>query len=261
MITSLANEKVKYVRSLKRRRVRYREGRFFVEGVRLVKDAWEAGITPAFVFYGPDLMDRPEVRTLLSAMQAAGVPCLAVSDRVLRAVSDTVTPQGIVAVLPMPEMRPPARSDLVLILDGVRDPGNLGAILRVAAGAGVGQVWMAPGTADPFSPKVVRAGMGAHFRLSLAWGTWEHIRRAVEGYRVWLADASGERLYDEVDWSLPSALIMGGEAAGAGEEAKRLAVGRVRIPLADGVESLNVAVATGVILFEAVRQRRHRRTV
>ncbi|HEY66441.1 MAG TPA: RNA methyltransferase [Caldilineae bacterium] len=256
MITSLANEKVKYVRSLKRRRVRYREKRFSVEGLRLVRDAWEAGIIPAFVFYEPKWRERPEAEALLSAMEAAGVPCFAASEQVLKAMSDTVTPQGIVAVLPFPDTEVPARSDLLLVLDGVRDPGNLGAILRVAAGAGVGRVWLAPGTVDLFNPKAVRAAMGAHFRVPLAWGAWDRIREAVRGHQLWLADVSGERLYDEVDWCQPSVLILGGEASGASRRATGLAMGTVRIPLAGGVESLNAAVAAGVILFEAVRQRR-----
>ncbi len=256
MITSLSNEKVKYARSLKRRRVRYREGRFCVEGVRLVEDAWRAGIVPAFVFYEPALRVTSSGAAVISELEAAGVPCYAAADHVLQALSDTVTPQGIVAVLPFPDMAAPPRSDLLLILDEIRDPGNLGAVLRVAAGAGVGQVWFTPGTSDPFNPKAVRAGMGAHFRVPLAWGSWERIRSAVAGSQVWLADAKGERLYDEVDWCRPSVLIVGGEARGAGAQATRLAAGSVRIPLAGDVESLNLAVAAGVILFEAVRQRR-----
>lgn len=256
MITSLANEKVKYARSLKRRRVRYREGRFCVEGVRLVEDAWRAGIVPAFVFYEPALRTTPFGDAVLSELEAAGVPCYAAANHVLQAISDTVTPQGIVAVVPFPDMAAPSRSDLFLILDEVRDPGNLGAVLRVAAGAGVGRVWLTPGTGDPFNPKAVRAAMGAHFRVPLAWGSWEQIRSVVAGSQVWLADVHGERGYDEVDWCQPSALIVGGEARGASEQALRLATGSVRIPLAGGVESLNLAVAAGVILFEAIRQRR-----
>jgi TrmH family RNA methyltransferase len=256
MITSLANEKVKYACSLKRRRVRYREGRFCVEGVRLVEDAWRAGIVPAFVFYEPSLRTMAGADAMLSEMEAASVPCYATAKHVLQALSDTVTPQGIVAVLPFPDMKVLPHSDLLLILDGVRDPGNLGALLRVAAGAGVDQVWFAPGTGDPFNPKAVRAAMGAHFRVPLAWGNWEQIRSAVANSQVWLADVKGERRYDEVDWCQPSVLIVGGEAHGAGEQAIRLAAGSVQIPLARGVESLNLAVAAGVILFEAVRQRR-----
>ncbi len=256
MITSIANEKVRYARSLKRRRVRDRENRFCVEGVRLIEDAWRAGIFPAFVFYEPQALPAGTGGALIAEMQARGVPCYPVTPRVLKALSDTVTPQGIVAVLPMPEMKAAPRSDLLLVLDRVRDPGNLGAVLRVAAGAGVGQVWLAPETVDPFNPKAVRAGMGAHFRVPLARGDWDQIRNAVATSQVWLADAAGERLYDEVDWTQPSVLILGGEAEGASEQAARVATGRVRIPLAGGIESLNVAVAAGVILFEAVRQRR-----
>jgi len=256
MITSVSNEKVKYAHSLKRRRIRYRERRFCAEGVRLVEDAWRAGIIPAFVFYEPGTMAASGGNMLIAEMQAAGVPCHQATGQVLQALSDTVTPQGIVAVLPMPDLKAARHSDLSLILDEVRDPGNLGAVLRVAAGAGVGQVWLAPGTVDPFNPKAVRAGMGAHFRVPLAWSEWEDIRHALGASQVWLADTDGERLYDEVDWVRPSALILGGEARGASEQAMHLATGRIRIHLAGGVESLNAAVAAGVKLFEAARQRR-----
>jgi TrmH family RNA methyltransferase len=192
-------------------------------------------------------------------MNMAGVPCYQATEEVLRAVSDTVTPQGIVGVLPLPTLRSAPRSDLHLILDEVRDPGNLGAILRVAAGAGVGQVWLTPGTVDPFNAKTLRAGMGAHFRVPLAWGDWGQIGEALGHSQMWLADSAGERSYSEVDWIQPGALIIGGEAQGAGAAAQAAATGRIRIPLAGGVESLNAAVAAGIILFEAVRQRSVRR--
>ncbi len=258
MITSLANDKVRYARSLGRRRTRYEEGRFCVEGLRLVADAWRAGIFPAFVFYAPDSLAATEGAALIDALSAAGVPCYAAASHVLQALSDTVTPQGIVAVLPLPSPQTAINPTLALILDEVRDPGNLGAILRVAAGAGVDQVWLGPGTVDPFNAKTLRAGMGAHFRVRLAWGTWKQIHDAIQGMTVWLAAGQGELRYDEVDWMRPSALIIGSEAHGASAAATSLAGGRIRIPLANDVESLNAAVAAGVILFEAARQRRQR---
>jgi TrmH family RNA methyltransferase len=258
MITSLANDKVRYARSLGRRRTRYEEGRFCVEGLRLVADAWRAGIFPAFVFYAPELPAASEGAALIDALSAAGVPCYAAAEHVLQALSDTVTPQGIVAVLPLPTPQVTINPTLALVLDEVRDPGNLGAILRVAAGAGVDQVWLSPGTVDPFNAKTLRAGMGAHFRVRLAWGSWEQIRNALQGMAVWLATGQGELCYDEVDWTRPGALIIGSEAHGASANAVALADGRVRIPLANDVESLNAAVAAGVILFEAARQRRQR---
>jgi TrmH family RNA methyltransferase len=138
----------------------------------------------------------------------------------------------------------------------VRDPGNLGTILRSAEAAGVGQVILAPGTVDLYNPKAVRGAMGAHFRLPVAGLDWPAIAGRLAGRAVWLADAAGETPYDQVDWAVPSALIVGGEAAGAGDQAAALATGRVSIPMAGGAESLNAAMAATVILFEAARLTR-----
>jgi TrmH family RNA methyltransferase len=146
---------------------------------------------------------------------------------------------------------------LILIIDRLRDPGNLGTILRSAEAAGAGLVCLAPGTVDPYNPKVVRGAMGAHFRLPLANPDWPAIANRVTGRAVWLADAAGDVTYDAVDWTQPSALVVGGETTGVGREASLLATGRVSIPMATGAESLNAAMAATVLLFEAARQRRN----
>jgi TrmH family RNA methyltransferase len=254
VITSIQNERVKYARSLVRRRAREREGRFLVEGTRLVEEMVRAGVRPALVFYTQGWAAAPSVRPLLPYLDVADEGAWPVSDAVLAACADTEMPQGVVAVAP--EVRFPPRPGLILILDGLRDPGNLGTTLRSAEAAGVGQVLLTPGSVDAFSPKVVRSAMGAHFRLPVADLEWPAIPERVAGRPVWLADARGERPYDAIDWSAPAALIVGGEAAGAGAEASALATGRICIPMRGGVESLNAAMAATVILFEAARQQR-----
>jgi RNA methyltransferase, TrmH family len=144
---------------------------------------------------------------------------------------------------------------LLLVLDAIRDPGNLGTILRSAWAVGVDVVLCAPGTADAYNPKVVRAAMGAHFRVPLrVVQTWEEIEHAVRGIpRIYLADADGESVYTEADWSRPVALIIGGEAEGASAAARRTATARVRIPMRGGAESLNAAMAATVLLFQAAK--------
>jgi TrmH family RNA methyltransferase len=254
MITSTQNERVKYVRSLVRRRVRQREGRFVVEGTRLAEEVVRAGVKPALVFYTREWAETPAGQRLLPALRPAGDGDWLVSEAVLAACADTQTPQGVLVVVPTLHL--PPRPGLLLILDRIRDPGNLGTILRSAEAAGAGQVLLAPGTVDLFNPKVVRGAMGAHFRLAVDNFGWMAIGERVAGREVWLADAAGQVAYDAVDWTRPSALIVGGEAAGAGEEASALATGRVSIPMAGGTESLNVAMAATVILFEAARQQR-----
>ena len=256
MIISVANEKVKYVRSLYRRRVRYRERHFVIEGVRLVREAFRAGIVPALLFYGEGIGAIPSGRELLAEIQKRGdSPAFAVSERVMKALADTVSPQGVLAVVPFVELAPPAGPSLVLVIDRLRDPGNLGAILRSANAAGVEQVILAPKTVDPYNPKVVRGAMGAHFRLPILALSWPEIAEALTDVQVLLADVRAVRAYHEVDWTRPSALIIGGEAHGASREAKELAAATIAIPMHGGAESLNAAVAASVILFEAARQR------
>jgi TrmH family RNA methyltransferase len=255
MITSVANEKVKYVRSLYRRRVRYRERRFVIEGVRLVEEALRAGIVPALVFYSEEGDVLPGGQELLAEIQKGGSPAFAVSERVMKAMSDTVSPQGVLAVVPFIELAPPLSPSLVLVVDRLRDPGNLGTILRSANAAGVEQVILAPKTVDPYNPKVVRGAMGAHFRLPIVVLSWPEIAEALTGVQVLLADVRGEQAYYEVDWTRPSALIIGGEAYGASREAMELAAATIAIPMYGGVESLNAAVAASVILFEAAERR------
>lgn len=256
MITSSSNDKVKYVRRLQgQRSVRHNDQRFVMEGVRLVEEVLRASVVPLFVFHTEDLADEPRGKALLAALRGLGSPCYLVSDAVMAKCSDTVTPQGILAVLPFPELGGPDRLSLVLIVDRLRDPGNLGTLLRTALAAGVEQVLLAPGTVDFSNPKVVRSGMGAHLFLPIVHADWETITASVVGCEVWLAATGGRRCYTEVDWRRPAALIVGGEAHGAEQRARALADGRVSIPIDPAVESLNAAVAAAVILFEAVRQR------
>ena len=257
MITSVANEKVKYVRSLYRRRVRYRERHFVIEGVRLVREAFRAGIVPALLFYGERLDAIPDGRELLAEIQKIGdCPAFAVTDRVMKAMADTVSPQGVLAVAPFVEMTPPTAPSLVLVIDFLRDPGNLGAILRSANAAGVEEIILAPKTVGPDHPKVVRRAMGAHFRLPIVALRWAEIAATLAGIHVLLADVRAERAYYEVDWTQPAALIIGGEAHGASQEAKELDAATIAIPMQGGAGSLNAAMAASIILFEAARQRR-----
>jgi len=127
--------------------------------------------------------------------------------------------------------------------------------LRTAWAAGVELVLLAPGTVDPTNPKVVRSAMGAHLHIPIVVQGWDAIADTVANTTIWLSATDGQLPYTSVDWTKPTTVIIGGEAAGAGTRAAALAHGKISIPLAPGVESLNAAVATAIILFEAVRQR------
>jgi TrmH family RNA methyltransferase len=170
--------------------------------------------------------------------------------------SDTVTPPGVLAVVPFPDVSAPPHPAWVLVVDDVRTPGNLGTILRTAAAAGIDQVLLSPGTVDLYNPKVVRGGAGAHFRLPINPLSWREIETRLEGFDVWLATAFADLSYTAVNWNPPLALIVGGEAHGASRQAMALANSHVKIPMLRDVNSLNVAVAAGVLLFEIARRRR-----
>ena len=260
MITSVQNPKVQWVRKLQARApLRREQGVFVLEGVRLVEEACQAGWTAKLVMHAPGLSARGQ--ELAAQYAARGAEVEAVSEGVLAAASDTETPQGILAVVVRQELALPAALDFVLVADELRDPGNAGALLRTAAAAGVQAVIAAPGTVDLYAPKVLRAAMGAHFRLPLRSLDWPAIQALLPaGMGVFLADSGGGRAYTECDFRSPLALIVGGEAVGAGSEAAQLAVSRrdvsrVHIPMAAKVESLNAAVAGAVLLFEVARQR------
>ncbi|NLE43532.1 MAG: RNA methyltransferase [Chloroflexi bacterium] len=255
-ITSLSNSKVKHVRLLQeRRRARQQAQQFVLEGVRLIEESVRANAKLSFVFHTEDCKTASRGEQLLAALDGSGIPCYAVSDEVMRACSDTQANQGILAVAPYIELPYPQLPTITMIVDSVRDPGNLGTMMRTAWAAGVELMLLPPGSVDVTNPKVVRSAMGAHFHVPTATRSWDTIRQLTTGSRIWVAAADGETLYTDVDWTSPSTLIMGGEAMGAGHTARLLASGHVRIPMAAGVESLNTAVAAAVILFEVVRQR------
>ena len=197
----------------------------------------------------------PQLRTLVEQIPGA-VPA---SPRAMKHSCDTITPQGIVAAarLPSRAQAPGPSEPMVLVMDGLADPGNAGTLLRSALASGVFTVMAVAGGVDLFAPKVVRSGMGAHFHLRLATElTWPEITRMMSPERaVVLAEADGGTVYYSFDWRRPVALVIGGEARGPSPEAARIATHRVTIPLEAGVESLNAAVAGSVILFEAKRQR------
>jgi TrmH family RNA methyltransferase len=250
LITSLQNERVKLAYGLKTgSKSRRKLGKIVLEGVRLIRDALEAGYLPEFILYDPEAVDPV-------ALDLPADLVLDASPEIIRHVSATEQPQGIVAVFPLPAQSLPRALRRVLILDGLRDPGNLGTILRTAAGAGIDAVLLAPGGVDPYNDKALRAGMGAHFRIPVVAQKWDEIAATCAGLSVYLADMHGDLAYDAADWSNGWALIVGGEAHGASDAAASLAQRRVFIPMAAETESLNAASAAAILLFEAARQGR-----
>lgn len=255
VITSSQNPKLKLVRALTGRPKERREaGAFVAEGVRLVEEAANVEWPMRFVLYDETLSERG--KSNVEHLRSRGVECEEISPSLMKSLSDTETSQGILAVLDYSLLSVPASLNFVLILDQIRDPGNLGTLLRSADAAGVQAVFLPPETTDAFAPKVVRAGMGAHFRLPIHALTWEEIEQISKSanLQIYLADMSGRSCW-ETDLRRPLALIVGGEAEGASESARKLANQKIGIPMMGQAESLNAAAAGTVLMFEVVRQR------
>ncbi|GAC1566558.1 MAG: RNA methyltransferase [Ktedonobacteraceae bacterium] len=275
LITSPSNPRISKARELQTSKGRKKHGLFLMEGPHLLEVLLDTSIIPAEVYYQPALLARTaQGRSLLHRLlHATALPAdgqVEVSERVIESLSETQTSQGVVSVLPLsaflPQQtrarRPAASRPALLILDGLADPGNMGTILRTALAADVAEVLLTPNCVDCFSPKVVRSAAGAHVALPVAVDqSWEAIEEQVERHcqgerRVLLAEAGSSRWYFEQDLRAPFALITGNEAHGPSPEARKRSTATISIPLANGVESLNAATATGIILYEAVRQAR-----
>ncbi len=254
MITSASNRRIKLVRALQsRRRAREKENLFVVEGLRWAREVVAAGAPAQLVLHTDHLDNRG--RGLVHRLSSLGAEVLPVSESVMGACSDTEHAPGLLVVLPIPQVPLPESPTLAVVVDQLRDPGNLGALLRTSLAAGVEALFLTPGTVDAYNPKVVRAAMGAQLRLPIRQVASESLAERLAGLEVWLAQAGRGQPYHLVDWVRPVALIIGGEAAGADDQLAALAGRQVHIPMPGEIESLNVAVAAGILLFEIVRQR------
>ncbi len=290
-ITSKANPHVKYARRLHRRRVREAEGQCLLEGVRLVRDAREAGAAFSLGFWEETVLGVPGgeelVRDLTARPPLGGF--FQVHPQVMAELADTETPQGIVVVArrPLPDPRPFLEGDrpsTLVVLDNVRDPGNVGTVIRSAHASGAAAIIFLPGTADPFGPKALRASMGSAFRVpvvaaehavaglletpgptrggggeetpasraALASRVPELLRRS--GYGVFVAQASGGWPHWRAPLGERAAIVLGGEAAGP-DPGLWSGCELVSVPMFGGAESLNVAMAAAVLVYEAARRR------
>ncbi len=231
-----------------------------------MRDAIDARAAIRQIVLCPELLGEGESALRQASAHALDAPTmLTVSASVMRSLADTATPQGAMAVASLPDVplsQVNPDTGFVLVLDGVRDPGNVGTLIRAAAAAGCDAVVTIAGSADAFAPKVVRAAMGAHFRLPvIADAGWEAVGSALAPLpSVYGADGGASLRYDAVDWRQGCVVVVGHEDHGLSDEARRWTKGAVCIPMERGVESLNAATAGAILLFEVVRQRRNART-
>lgn len=255
MITSSSNPKIKLVRALQSRtRDRKGESAFVAEGVRLVEEAIAVGWPLEFTLFDQTLSERGKaiIRALCNQSTAN---VFEITPNLMAEISDTESPQGILAVLKREALTLPASPSFLILIDQVRDPGNMGTLLRTAEGMGADAVVLTPGTVDAFSPKVIRAGMGAHFHLPIQHLPWHEIHTYLKGLPVFLAESDmGMNLW-EADLRQPCALLIGGEAFGASPMGEAIATSRITIPTVGRAESLNAAVAAGILMAEVLRQR------
>lgn len=255
MITSRQNPKIKQIRKLNSgSKYRSQAGLFTVEGIRILEEAQWSAAKPDWVIYTEDLDQRGN--QLLEEYQAQQIPCEPVTPEVLKAASETKTPQGMLGVFPLISLPLPPAPNLLVILDSLRDPGNLGTLMRTSLAANADGLLLSPGSVDPYSPKVVRSAMGAHFNIPFFTATWPEIAALTQDLTILLAEMDrGASLWD-TDLTCPVAILLGSEAHGPSDEARTLATTPVHIPISSSVESLNAAVAGAVLLFEVNRQRR-----
>ena len=258
---------IRRLRELRRdRALRDREGVLVAEGVHLVREALAADAAVELFLLSPRLREREEGRELEARILASGRPCFETADTVLEQLQDARSAQPVLALAhrpaPQPDagFAPPGATPLLVVACGVQDPGNLGAILRSADAAGASACYACGESADPYHPRTVRASMGSIFRMPIARDDPSTLRERLRSAGIPAAAAvphEGEP-YDAADLAGPLALFLGSEGSGLPPELRSSMDLSLRIPMRDGVESLSVAAAAAVLLFEASRQRRGR---
>jgi TrmH family RNA methyltransferase len=270
MITSDANPQIKeLVKLQKNARYRKKQGLFVVEGIKLTNEAASHGKL-CKVYIRNNLYEEQwagktekEIATYFSHGENH-VAVELVDDHVFDTMADTVTPQGILGVARIPEYSLKQilshESRLYLLLDNLRDPGNLGTIIRTAEGVGVSGVILSKESVDLFNPKVVRSTMGSIFRVPFLYV--DNLPQTIEtlkssGTSVYGTFMEGSEIYYEKDFKKPSAIVIGNEANGISPSVKETLSGHIRIPMEGKLESLNAAVSAAVVLYEAARQRKN----
>jgi TrmH family RNA methyltransferase len=254
--------------SLLRRARAVRDGKatdsIFIEGLRLAEEAWASGLAIEVVIYSDELAQKERGGKLIRDLEEHSVKSVSVSEKLLQSISYTKTPQGIVVLAARPafdqnlfDKRQP-ETPLVVILHRLNNPVNVGAIVRTAEAGGATGVIATAGTADPFSPKSLRGAMGSAFRLPIWTGldygqaiAWCRRRRI----QTVCADVHARHDHTEPQWRQATAIIMGTESDGLTPEEISMTDKAVKIPMKGQTESLNVAVAAGILLYEAARQR------
>ena len=257
ILTSIQNPLVKQARKLHRAKERQKQNLLLLEGTNSIEAAFQVDYKLDIIFHTDRWYENHQPLCLKIAQK--GLRLQLVSVEVLNAIATTVNPDGVVAIAPRRIKQEPiiSQTKLGIALERLQDPGNLGSIIRSAVATGVDNLWLSNDSVDIHNPKVLRASVGEWFRLPIA--TNQNLAEVVTqhkqaGIQVIATTSNANKSYWDLDFTRPSLLLLGNEGAGLSEELIALADERVMIPLANEVESLNVAVATALLLYEAKRQ-------
>ncbi|HEX6729795.1 MAG TPA: RNA methyltransferase [Pyrinomonadaceae bacterium] len=261
LITSRDNSLLRQARAVRDGKIKEL---IFVEGLRLCEEALRSSLPLEAVIFSNEIARKPRVAPIIAKLVGAANRAAEVGEKLLESISFTKTPQGVVVLAQRPESNSSLlliegeRLPLLVVMHEINNPVNVGAIIRTAEGAGATGAITTSNTSDPFSPKSLRGAMGSAFRLPIWHGpAFEEVIEWCDSHKIQTicADAASTMSFTDVDWTKPRALILGRESIGLSEEEMRAADHSVRIPMQGSVESLNVAVAAGVLLYEAARQR------
>lgn len=262
-ITSTANQRIREAVQIGEKRAGSRHDAFIIEGPHLVEMALHAGVEIREVFVTESFSARKEHEDLLERIAKLTGKTYEVSEHILRKITDTERPQGIAAIVSynakeLGSLHFPNKTFLV-VLDGIQDPGNLGTIIRTADAAGADAIILLPGTCDAFMPKAIRATAGSIFNIPVIHTGLGACLKSLREKKIPLAittAAAGNTIYD-TDLSGPVAIAFGNEAHGVGSSLKKAADISLKVPIFGNAESLNVATAAAICLYEVVRQRRN----
>lgn len=262
MITSTSNARVKRLVNLrKKRKLRDEEGVFLVEGIRMFRETPKRLLREV---YASESFYKKEKQETDNALKGSKARLEILTDTVFAYVSDTKTPQGILCVAKQLEYSleeaAAGKAPQMIVLNRLQDPGNLGTIFRTAEGAGVTGILLDKECVDIYNPKTIRSTMGSIYRMPFYYS--QDIKKDIGclkemGIRIFAAHLDGSLDYDEADYLKPCAFLIGNEGNGLDEDVALLADAYIKIPMEGQVESLNAAIASSVLMFEAARQRRH----
>ena len=253
-ITSRENPIYKLIKTLSQKKVRESSGLFLVEGTRLLEEANNRGVKIKYLIISETVENVPNINQ--------GCQVLRLPNNLFKKVSDTVSPQGIIAVAEQIEISLAdimlGADPLVIVLNGLQDPGNLGTIIRTSAAAGATAVLLTEGTVDLYNPKVIRSTMGSLFQVPIVNDLDDNEAVKWLNYHlinIIVADLDSEEYYYSVNLKEPFALVIGNENRGPNDIWREAAYKKIKIPILGSTESLNASVAAGIILYDAVRQR------